>query len=258
MQNLQESYERILKQYTEEIVSNIDTDHFKTYNEVLFTAHSSAIEGNSFTVDETRELKEKGIALKLHNKSLFEAYEIIDHFNAYTHVMQGVHEPLTEQLLKDTHALLMARNLNYKTGENPGEYTTKIMTAGDTIFGDPKKNIESMPKLIKATQDSIEKGTVHPMKIAASFHKYFIYLHPFRDGNGRLGRLFSNWILTKLKHPLVIIESQNKQVYIDALKSSQKHRDNTPLISFFFETAIARMTKELAEKNTSTTRFDIH
>lgn len=257
METLQNTYNNILKKYQSEILNNIDEVDFKTYNEVLFTAHSSAIEGNSFTVDETRELKEKGLYLKLHNKSLFEAYEIIDHFNAYEYLMERINEPLTEDLLKNTHAILMKHTLKYRTGETAGNYTDKIMTAGDTIFGNPKKNIENIPKLIKATQDIIEKGTVHPVNISASFHKFFIYLHPFRDGNGRLGRLLSNWILIKLKHPIIIIESKNKQQYIEALKSSHKHKDNSPIITFFFKTAIERMRKELKQKNSSTNNFNI-
>ncbi len=250
MHTLQDKYNTLLKQYKIEVLNKVDASNFKQYNEVLFSAHSCAIEGNSFTIDETRELKEKGLDLKLHNKSLFEAYEIIDHFNAYAYLMARIDEPLTESLLKETHALLMKNTLTYRTGENSGEYTDKMMSAGETIFGDPKKNIESVPKLLKQTQQVIDENEIHPIIISASFHQFFIYLHPFRDGNGRLGRLFSNWILTKLKHPQVIIESQNKQTYINSLKSSHKHRNNSPIQTFFFETAITKMQNEIKQSTT--------
>ena len=257
MRNLEKEYNILLKKYKEEVLNNVDSANFNQYNEVLFSAHSCAIEGNSFTVDETRELKEKGLDLKLQNKSLFEAYEIIDHFNAFNFIMQQTNQPLTEKLLKDTHTLLMKNTLMYRTGENAGEYTTKIMTAGGTIFGNPEKNIKSIPKLLEQTQKVIEENKVHPVIIASSFHKYFIYLHPFRDGNGRLGRLLSNWILTKLEHPQIIIESKNKQQYIDALKNSHKHKNNSPINNFFFTTAIDRMKREVEQNNTPTDTFNM-
>lgn len=52
----------------------------------------------------------------------------------------------------------------------------------------------------------IEAKTIHPMILAVRFHGFYEYLHPFRDGNGRLGRLFSNFILLKNDLSLVIIE----------------------------------------------------
>ena len=56
------------------------------------------------------------------------------------------------------------------------------------------------------------------MIIAARFHGFYEYLHPFRDGNGRLGRLMSNFILLKKEQPLLIIPGSQREEYITALK----------------------------------------
>ena len=55
-----EEYEALLKVYREKVTDRMAIDDLKEYNEILFSAHSCAIEGNSFSVNDTRELKEKG------------------------------------------------------------------------------------------------------------------------------------------------------------------------------------------------------
>ena len=74
---IRKEYDSLREEYDETIVSAFDADDFKRYNEILFSAHSCGIEGNSFSVDDTRELKEKGYAVNLVNKTLLEAFEIM-------------------------------------------------------------------------------------------------------------------------------------------------------------------------------------
>lgn len=253
-----EEYEVIRSEYQKNVIETFKED-FNDYIENLFTAHSCAIEGNSFSVNDTQELKEHGFNLKLHNKTLCEAFEILDHFKAYEYAMTNLHLSLSEDFIKKLHFLLTQHTIEYRTRTGrAGEYTTTDMAAGDTLFGDHKRNIELMPKLLDQTQKIIDEKNIHPMVISAQLHKYFIYLHPFSDGNGRLGRLLSNFILAQQKLPLVVILSQDKNEYIEALKSSHKHRDNTPIISFFFETSIKQMKQEMEQKKNYTENFYIN
>ena len=78
MEDLIQEYESLKSDYNRIIVNAFNSDDFADYTENLFTAHSCAIEGNSFSVNETKELKEKGLDLKIYNKSLFEAFEILE------------------------------------------------------------------------------------------------------------------------------------------------------------------------------------
>ena len=96
---------------------------------------------------------------------------------------------------------------------------------------------------------------MHPMILAAKFHGFYEYLHPFRDGNGRFGKLFSNFILLKNDLPLLIIERQNKESYINALRFIKKERTDEYLIVFFFRQAIERMKKEIESKKELTDNF---
>lgn len=243
-------YDACLKEYREKVIGKITLEDLKEYNEILFSAHSCAIEGNTFSVDDTRALKEEGLGMIPIGKSLFEAFEILDHFKAYEYLMSRTDLPLTEELIKETHRRLTEHTLTYRYKDaTPGEYTNTDMGAGDTIFGDHEINIARMPQLIEATQRAIDHQQIHPMEIAGQFHRYFIFLHPFRDGNGRIGRLFSNFILAKLGHPLLIIDNADREKYINALRSCRDERSTAPMVNFFFHTAILRMEKELSMKS---------
>lgn len=253
-------YDKTVKLYKTIVADKFSKADFIEYNEILFSAHSCAIEGNSFSIDETRTLKEKGLGMIPQGKSLLEAFEMLDHFQAYEYLLSNLDKPLTEELLKETHRLLTEHTLSYRTKHDespssPGEYTTVDMCAGDTIFGDHEKLISQVPKLLKSTQDILDSGEVHPMVIAAKFHGFFEYLHPFRDGNGRLGRLMSNFILLKKNQPLLIIPSSNREEYIAALKYIKKERTDEYLIDFFFRTSMDRMKNEIAEKKNMTSNF---
>lgn len=248
-------YDKVLQNYNELIINSFKEEDFKEYSEILFSAHSCAIEGNSFTINETRELREKGIGLKLQNKSLLEAYEILDHLKAYDFLYDNLEVPLSENLIKKVQSLVTQNTIKYIKGVSPGECTTTQMAAGDTIFGDYKANICRVPELMDLTQKAIDKADIHPLEISAKFHKYFIYLHPFPDGNGRVGRLMANFILAKFGHPNIIIEAKDKQEYIDALKLSEKHKDVDVLTIFFANTCIKRMNAEIIQKKNLTENF---
>lgn len=251
-----EKYESVLKTYRSLIIDRFDKQDFIDYNEILFSAYSCAIEGNSFSVDDTRALKEEGLGMIPYGKTLYEAFEILDHFQAYEYILKNLDQPLSEALLKETNRLLTEHTLSYRIpGAVPGEYTTVDMCAGDTLFGDHEELIARVPALMESTQRAMEGGALHPMVLAARFHGFYEYLHPFRDGNGRTGRLVSNSILLKSGHPLLIIENKDREGYIQALQMIRKERTDDYLISFFFKAAISRMEKEILMKKNNTANF---
>ena len=244
-----EAYVTLRKEYSQRVTSRMNRDDLKEYNEVLFSAHSCAIEGNSFSVNDTRELKEKGLGVIPQGKTLFEAFEMLDHFNAYEYLFAQADRPLTEELLKETHRILMLHTSAYKhPGAQAGEYTDTDMAAGDTLFGDHEQLITRAPQLLQSTQSALDADRIHPMIIAARFHGFYEYLHPFRDGNGRLGRLFANYILHVKGHPIVIIPQECKGAYSDDLRCIRTEGTDEYLIDFFFQTAIQRMQREIDEK----------
>lgn len=249
-------YEAARQQYQTSIINQMNREEYIKYNEVLFSTHSCAIEGNSFSVDDTRELKEKGLGMIPAGKTLFEAFEMLDHFEAFEYMMQNTQHPIDEELLKKINRRVTRHTLSYHAPEAiAGEYTTTDMTAGDTVFGDHKELIARVPKLLESTEEAIVAANVHPMILAARFHGFYEYLHPFRDGNGRTGRLVSNYILLRMGHPLLIIPSENRKAYIAALLMIRTEATDEHLIRFFFKMATRRMDEELKQKEANTKRF---
>ena len=247
-----EEYESIRQDYQQKVADKMGKKQWMEYNEILFSAHSCAIEGNSFTVDDTRILREKGMTMIPVGRSLLECTEMADHFRAFDFMVGHLDNAFDESFLKETNRLVTEHTLDYRSpGSIAGEYTTEDMAAGDTVFGDHKELIARVPKLMESTQRAIDDGQ-HPMIVAAKWHGYYEYLHPFRDGNGRTGRLLSNFILLRAGHPLLIIRLEDRSEYISALKQIRAEGTDEHLVDFFFKIAVNRMKSELAQKRKNT------
>ncbi|MEE3384576.1 MAG: Fic family protein [Prevotella sp.] len=245
-------YEEVRCEYEECIVKKMAPADYMDWHEVLFSTHSCAIEGNSFTVDDTRILKEQGLAMVPVGHSLLECTEMADHFRAFRYVTTHLDAAFDEKLLCETNRLVTENTLAYRApGAVAGAYTTEDMAAGDTVFGDHETLVARVPALMSSTAEAMERG-VHPMIVAARFHGFFEYLHPFRDGNGRTGRLLSNWILLHTGHPLLIIDIKDRADYINALRQIRSEGTDEYLVSFFFRVAVERMNSDLAQKRKNT------
>ena len=138
-------YESIRQEYQEKVADRMGHEQWMEYYEILFSAHSCAIEGNSFTVDDTRILREQGMAMIPVGRSLLECTEMADHFRAFDYMVSHLDSPFDEPLLKEINRLVTAHTLAYRAPEAvAGEYTTEDMVAGDTVFGNPAR---VMPKI---------------------------------------------------------------------------------------------------------------
>lgn len=250
-QSSKKRYQELLPVFQEQIENKMAADDLKSFNEILFSCHSCAIEGNSYTVNDSRALYELGLGTVPTGKTLAESMEMLDHFHAYETMFASLQEPLSESLLKKLHFQLTEHTIAYlHQGAKAGEYTETDMGAGDTIFGDHEVLVAQVPRLLQATEKAIQDH-LPPMEVAARFHGFFEHLHPFRDGNGRVGRLVSNYILLRCGHPLLIIPSDKKEEYIKCLKLFRRDSQEY-LIDFFYRTAVNRMEASLAEKKQAT------
>ena len=75
---------------------------------------------------------------------------------------------------------------------------------------------------------------VHPVELAALVHFKFVTIHPFSDGNGRLGRLFMNFVLNRHGYPMLSIEYRRRAAYYRALERAQITKEDRRFTNWFF------------------------
>lgn len=189
-----------------------------------WTYHTNAIEGNTFTLQETAFFLREGLTIK--GKTLREHLEIINHAEAIEYLTDAIrHRDLTEGLIKEFHAILF-QGVKHREGEQPitpGEYKTQdnhvLTQSGKIHYYVPAIHVQSeMDKLLKWYMT--KQNTLHPVELAAIFHHRIASIHPFTDGNGRVSRICMNFILMRSGFPPAIIRRENRQDYYLALEEA--------------------------------------
>ena len=96
-------------------------------------------------------------------------------------------------------------------------------------------------------------GQKAPLKAGAYFHARFENIHPFADGNGRVGRTLLNYWLLINDYPPIIIYEEDRRAYYDALQAYDEQEDLDPLIKFLQRETIKtwRQAMELSGGNAS-------
>ena len=187
-------FERILakKIKYEQNKSQIDSVTLSSYEkdfELRFTHNSTAIEGNTLTLMETKVVLEDGVAIG--GKELREIYEVINHKKAYGYVKKCIAEnkPLDESIVKDLHAILTE---NIIVGGIYRKEEVRISGAGFT----PPAGNEMYMQIKNFYEDlKIKENELNSIELAAWTHAEFVRIHPFIDGNGRTSRLLMNYQL---------------------------------------------------------------
>ncbi|MDY3521496.1 hypothetical protein JSO54_02720 [Riemerella anatipestifer] len=82
---------------------------------------------------------------------MLEVFEIPDHFNANKYAMSNLDQTLTEDFVKKLHYYLTENTINFTKGTPLGEYIKFDMAVSETMFGDHKRNIAQMSKLLEST-----------------------------------------------------------------------------------------------------------
>lgn len=186
-----------------------ETLFFKTKFEMNYIHGTTAIEGNTLTLSEVKNLLEYGISP---SKKLREINEIQNYIKtrAFTGKFNG---KITVSFIKKIHSLIMENIL-----ENPGQFrNTNIGIIGCDLQHTPPELIEEeLNELIQIFYENV-KNKKHPFEQILIFHYQFETIHPFSDGNGRVSREIMNYLLRKEKYPQFLIGNENREDYLSAL-----------------------------------------
>ncbi len=189
-----------------------DTLHevtIESYNnafEIEFTHNSTAIEGNTLTIMETKVVLEDGISVG--GKALREIYEVVNHKKAFCYVKQCIDEglPLSEKIVKDIDALVTE---NIIVG---GIYRNEEVVISGASHIPPARN-EMYIQIKNFFADLMYKKDLNPIELAAWTHAEFVRIHPFQDGNGRTSRLIMNYQLMSYGFLPISIAKENRLDY---------------------------------------------
>lgn len=226
-------FERILakKIKYENNKSKIDSVTLSSYEkdfELRFTHHSTAIEGNTLTLMETKVVLEDGVSIG--GKELREIYEVINHKKAYGYVKKCIAEnkPLDENIVKDLHAILTE---NIIVG---GIYRSQEVRISGAGFTPPSGN--EMYIQVKAFYEDLRNKTeLNPLELAAWTHAEFVRIHPFVDGNGRTSRLLMNYQLMAKGFLPVSVDKEKRLDYYNALEEYAVNKNLEPFANFIAE-----------------------
>jgi Fic family protein len=196
----------------------------------IFISNSNSIEGSTMTVKDTfNYLFKEVIPEKINKKEIYMADNL---FKAWLYVESNYKRLPTKKDLFKLHALV---NKNIEEEFTLGKYKIVQNYIGDTITTSHLFVDEKMNKLF----DWIKKAykEVDDFEIAFQSHAQFEIIHPFIDGNGRIGRLLINWLLMYKKlSPLAILENE-RNAYINSLENSRKGKVEA-IVKFCFKTYI--------------------
>lgn len=214
-------------------IPELTLQSFEQAFEIEYTHNSTAIEGNTLTLMETKLVLEDGISVG--GKNLREIYEAVNHNKAYHYVKDCIAKGslLDEKTVKDIHALLMQNIIIGGIYRNVDVYISGVQHTP------PSPN--EMYRQIKDFYSDLEwkSKELNAIELAAWTHVEFVRILPFPDGNGRTSRLIMNYQLMANGFPTISINKENRLEYFNTLEAYAVEGNFTKF---------AQMIEELTEK----------
>lgn len=209
------------------------------------TIHSSlAIEQNTLSIEQITAIIEGKRVLGAPN----EIKEVKNAVQAYDLLLEL--DPCEEKDLLRAHKLMMADLV-----ERSGEYRRDgvgIFDGGNVVHVAPPA--DRVPLLMADLFAWLKNGREHPLIKSCVFHYEFEFIHPFQDGNGRMGRLWQSVILKEWKPvfawiPVETLVKEHQAEYYSALNSSDKNAESTAFIVFMLEIISKEIDKIIEHQN---------
>ena len=208
----------------------------------ILTIHASlAIENNSLSIEQVTDI--------INGKRILgapdEICEVKNAFEAYNKLLEL--DPYSVKDLLYAHKVLMD-----KLAKEAGTFRSGgvgVFAGKQLVHMAPSAN--QVPKLMKDLLDWAKKAEVHPLIKSCVFHYEFEFIHPFADGNGRMGRMWQTLLLYKWKSlfgwlPIETLISERQTQYYKVLGECDQSVDSGKFIEFLL-TAVYDTLSEIAK-----------
>jgi len=195
---------------------------------IKFTYNTNKIEGSTLTHLETALLLEQGISPA--NKPIEDIKEAEQHREAFYDVIK-YDKNINISTLINWHNKLF----QFTKKDIAGKIRTyQVYLSGSRHLPPSPADLNLLIKEFFEWYNK-NKSKLHPVHLAALVHFRFVSIHPFGDGNGRITRLFMNYVLNKNGYPMLIIEYKNRRSYYNALEMSNVKNDESIFTLWFFK-----------------------
>ena len=182
--------------------------------QVRMTYNSNHIEGSRLTEDQTRLIFETNTIDVGEGIPVDDIIETVNHFRAIDYVIDVAEEPLTEDIIKELHRILKQSTKDASLSWFAvGDYKKRANVVGGRETAKPK-DVPAKMKALLSEYASINSVTINDV---VRFHYEFERIHPFQDGNGRVGRLVALKECLRFSIVPFIIEDSKKTYYYRGL-----------------------------------------
>ena len=198
--------------YFYDLFEDLYPDESERYQDAMYVRYvqgTTAIEGNTITLREAQELLEHNISPA--GKRMDEVYEVLNYITLRKH-LSGYTGDITEAFIKKIHEILMNHTLR-----DPGNYRNIQVGIASVDYQPPPAILvpDEIQNLIRWYRQN--RKTLNPFELAILLHTKFEIIHPFVDGNGRVGRALMNFILERSGYPTLYLGREHRVAYLDAL-----------------------------------------
>src|SRR3989344_8145002 len=201
--------------------------------------NSNAIENSTLPLPETEKiLLEMEVSKNLDLREVYEAQNL-GRISKYIRE-KASYNPLTEEVITLLHQMLIGNIDESIAGRFRKEH--EYVRVGTHVAPSP----EHVSRLTEnALLEYSGNQTEYFLEKIARFHLEFESIHPFNDGNGRIGRILINWQLLNLGFPPVIIRNKGKQKYYDSFGIFRSKKDTQPMLSILYRALTESLHKRL-------------
>ena len=180
---------------------------------IEFTYNTNAIEGSTVTLEETEGIIRRKIAP---NKPIRDVQETINHSKVFFKALNDKKEISSGKLLE------WHKEIFFDTKPDiAGKLRDYLVKVGDYTAPDWQDLTKLLGQFFQWYGKS--QKIMNPVELAARAHYKFEKIHPFGDGNGRIGRLIIAYILKKNNYPMLVIEYKKRKPYYHALNKDENY-----------------------------------
>lgn len=231
-------YEDVVKWWKD--LSRVEKESVLDNFQITSTWNSSAIEGSTLDYHTTREVFEGDDITNFSGKTrdLFEAQNSKYAFSYMLKYLESGKSVMCKEFVLKLHRVMLYGcydERRWGKGERPGKFKVHDYCVGVSSVG-------SYPDEVEDDLDELfeEVGSTEgdPLTIAAYLHARFETIHPFADGNGRVGRMLMIAYLLSVNHPPIIIFNDDKETYYLALEVYNRTEDLTGFKQFLKEACV--------------------